>query len=114
MAATERVVVLFEPAEKRALQSRAAAASLSMGEFIKRAVIGAEASPNADQQAELEVLATELEKAVVRMSDRLDTTIARVDATLDPGRDAERRARIEAEVAGLDLSGVAALLGRAA
>ena len=114
MAATERVVVLFEPAEKRALQSRAAAASLSMGEFIKRAVIDADAAPTAAQQAELELLATELEAATRRMGERLDATIKRVAATLDPARDARQRQRIEDEISGMDLSGVTALLARAA
>lgn len=114
MAATERVVVLFEPAEKLALQARAAAAKVSMGEFIKRAVTDWQVAPTAEQSAELEALAAELERAAGTMTAKLDATIARLDRVLDPAREAEQRRRIEAEVAELDLSGVATALGLAA
>lgn len=114
MAATERVTVLFEPAEKRALQSRAAAAQLSMGEFIKRAVARDDASPTPDQRDELEAVAGQLEEAAQRMAAKLDGVIARVVATLDPAREAEQRRRIEAEVVAMELTGISALFDRAA
>ncbi len=113
MAATARVTVLFDPAEKAALQSHALAARISTGEYIKRAVTAyemyEEVELTPDVMAQLETYAELLNSATRTMNAQLDATIARIDYTLDPAREDEIRARVTREIAGMDLDGVADL-----
>lgn len=113
MAATARVTVLFDPAEKAALQSHAAAAKISTGEYIKRAVSAydADVMPDAETMAQLEAYAELLESAAKTMGAQIDASIAKIDRMLDPTFIAEERARIEREVAEMDLTGVRERLG---
>lgn len=118
MAATARVTVLFEPAEKTALQTHAAAARISTGEYIKRAVSAYDADAEAElspaAMSQFEAYAGLIESATKMMSEQIDASVARIDHALDPAREVEMRARIEQEVRGMDLSGVAALFGHRA
>ncbi|UAJ10767.1 hypothetical protein [Polymorphobacter megasporae] len=113
MAATARVTVLFDPAEKAALQSHALAARISTGEYIKRAVSAyemyEEVELTPDVMAQLETYAELLNSATRTMNAQLDATIARIDYALDPAREDEIRARVTREIAGMDLDGVADL-----
>lgn len=107
MATTARLVVLLEPREKASLKSRAAAARLSMGEYVKRAVNAYDGDRDADAEAELDRLTTELAQASKAMAARLDRSIARLDATLDPAREAALKARLEAEARALPDAAIA-------
>lgn len=116
MASTARVTILFEEAEKAALQSRARAAHTSTGEYIKRAVTAydADTTPDAQTIAELEAMADLLDAATKQMGAQLDASIAKLDRYLDPAREAAQRDRIEREVRAMDLNGVTAMLGLSA
>lgn len=114
MASTARVTVLFEPAEKAALQTHAAAARISTGEYIKRAVSAydpAIADMNPATMAQLEAYLELLDAATKTMSAQIDASIAKIDHALDPARETEARARITQEVRAMDLTGVAAMFG---
>lgn len=115
MATTARLVVPLDPAEKAAQKSRADAARLSMGEYVKRAVSAYDGKRDPDAEAELERLTAELGTAAKAMAARLDTSIARLDAALDPQRETALRARFEAEARALPdtaVAGARALFGR--
>lgn len=107
MATTARLVVLLEPDEKASLKSRASAARLSMGEYVKRAVNAYGGERDLETEAELERLSAELGAAAKSMAVRLDTAIARLDAALDPKREAALRARLEAEARALPDTAIA-------
>lgn len=115
MAMTERLVVLLDAGEKASLKSRAASAQLSMGEYVKRAVSSYDAAAVSNMPlAELDTLAGELAQAAAHMSGQLDAAVARIDAVLDPGREAALRARLETEARALPdaaIAGVASLFG---
>ena len=82
MAATERVVVLTSPAEKAALDAKAASAGrISAGELIRRAVDACDA-PNlreaAELRARLDVVAVTHEETLRQ----LDRAERKLDASL--------------------------------
>lgn len=60
-----RLTILIPPARKAALASRAAALGLSTGEYVRRKVDEEEVSP--EEEAELAMLAAELNASVPRM-----------------------------------------------
>lgn len=82
MAATERVVVLMSPAEKAALDAKAArAGSVSAGELIRRAVEAYDEQAETDA-AELRALLSALATTHDETLRRLDQTERKLDATL--------------------------------
>lgn len=96
MAATERVVVLMTPEQKRDVTQRASAERLSLGDYMRRQALG-------DDEllaALVEELAASTEKA--RMA--LDRTLARLDESERrmPEIEAAARERALAEFAALD------------
>lgn len=82
MAATERVVVLMSPAEKAALDAKAArAGSASVGELIRRAVEAYDEDAETDA-AELRTLLSVLATTHDETLRRLDLTERKLDETL--------------------------------
>jgi len=74
MAATERVVVLMSPAEKAALDAKAARAGpVSVGELIRRAVEAYDADTESD--------AAELRALLSVLATTHDETLRRLDQT---------------------------------
>lgn len=99
---TERLTVLLEPAEKIAIDTRAAEMSVSAGELVRRALDAYD--PDADP-AMLEALAGELTDSVARIDSKiskLDSVLDRADR-LDGERDAYR-AEMRRELAGQDMT----------
>lgn len=113
MAATARATVLFDPAEKAALEVRARAAHTSTGEFIKRAVAAYDPENTVDPvtMAQIEAYVELVGSAVKTMNSQLDASIAKIDRILDPVFIAEERLRIENEVAQLDVTAIRERLG---
>jgi hypothetical protein len=71
---TARTTVLTTPEEKAALEKRAMSLGVSSGEYIRLAVDNYEkVSP--DQEAELAVLVTEVNAAIPKIRDSLDSSI---------------------------------------
>jgi hypothetical protein len=71
---TARTTVLMTPEEKAALEKRAMSLGVSSGEYIRLAVDNYEkVSP--DQEAELAVLVTEVNAAIPKIRDSLDSSI---------------------------------------
>ncbi len=107
MAATERVTILMEPAQKAALVKEASAEGLSVGELIRNKAL--------DQDRLLAALAHELRESTANALRTIDATIARMDAREQ--RMAEREAAVrraaEAEFAGLDAEAFARWLAAA-
>lgn len=96
MAATERVVVLMTPEQKRDVALRASAEKLSLGDYMRRQALGDDELLG----ALVEELAASTEKARVA----LDQTLARLDESerRRPEIEAAARARAMAEFAALD------------
>ena len=99
MAATERVVILMSKAQKRAVESRAHAARLGIGAYMRRQALG-EAG---DEDAVLSALAKELKASNARAARALNDAIAQLEATKLkwPELEAAARRRAKAEFAGL-------------
>jgi hypothetical protein len=71
---TARTTVLMTPEEKAALEKRAMSLGVSSGEYIRLAVDNYEkVSP--DQEAELAALVTEVNAAIPKIRDSLDSSI---------------------------------------
>ena len=82
MPATERVVVLMSPAEKSALDAKAASAgSISAGELIRRAVAAYDESVQAEAE-ELKALLALLAATHEETLRQLDRTERKLDDTL--------------------------------
>ena len=82
MAVTERVVVLMSPAEKRALDAKAARAGpISAGELVRRAVEAYDEKA-AEEAAELRGLLGVLASVHAETLRRLDATECKLDNTL--------------------------------
>lgn len=97
-AATERVTILMDAAQKARLTKQARASGLSLGEFIRNRAL--------DEDALLTVLVTELRGSTAAATTAIDQLVERMDAReleLEL-RDAETRRRAEAEFAWLDCS----------
>lgn len=105
MAATARMILQVDPAEKARWTVEAHKAGISTSEFVRRAA--AEHDPEliiTPQEAEiLRVMTAEVNAAAARMAANLDSisaTVREIIADLnDPVRDAEIRAQVRAEFA---------------
>ena len=81
---TARVVVMMTPADKRSLEERARAAGLTPSEFCRRAV--ANYDPRIDEAvldavlAEFEANNRAMSASLREANDRLDATLAAIDA----------------------------------
>ena len=76
----------------------AAAAGLTMAEYVRWAVRQVDDAPTVDEIAAARRLATEINAAAERMAAKLDRTIERIEQLLDPVREDERRAEILAQL----------------
>lgn len=96
MAATERVVVLMTPEQKRDVTLRASAEKLSLGDYMRRQALG-------DDEL-LAALVDELAASTERARVALDQTLARLDESERrlPEIEAAARQRAAAEFAALD------------
>ncbi len=81
MAATERMVVLMSPAEKRALEAKAEAGRISAAELMRRAAAAYDTEADRDA-AELAGLLPVLRATHAATMHRLDTAERRLDETL--------------------------------
>ena len=101
-------------AEKARWKGAAAAAGLSMSEYVRRAVRQVDEAPTPQEIAAVRELAAQVSAAADSIGDKLDLTLARIDKLLDPADELKRRdailARLEADGVILDLD----LLARAA
>lgn len=113
MAATARLTVLLEPAEKAVIQSHARAARISTGEYVKRAVTAYDTFTELDAETmiQLEAYLVLLDSSTKKMSAQIDAMTTKIDHSLDPTREAEMRARAEQEICDLDLSGIIKIFG---
>ena len=68
---TERMTILLSPSSKATVAARAAAQGLSVGEYVRRKIEDEE-DLSSEQQAELEALVAEVNRAVPRMTESLD------------------------------------------
>lgn len=72
MAATERVTILMEPAQKAALTKHARAAGQSVGEYIRTRAL--------EEDAVLAAVAAELRQSTAETLRTVDAALARMDA----------------------------------
>lgn len=72
MAATERVTILMEPAQKAALTKHAQAMGQSVGEYVRRRAL--------DDDNMLDALVAELRASTATAMHAIDATVARIDA----------------------------------
>ncbi len=103
MAATERVTILMEPAQKAALTKRARAVGQSVGEYVRNRAL--------DEDELLTALVAELKASTAKAVATVDDALARMDAreNAQAERDMEIRRQVEAELANVDFTAVAAL-----
>ena len=103
MAATERVTILMEPAQKAALTKQARAVGQSVGEYVRNRAL--------DEDEILTALVAELKASTAKAVATVDEALARMDARekARTERDAEIRRQVEAELADVDIDTVAAL-----
>lgn len=99
MAATERVVILMSKTQKRAVESRARAARLGVGAYMRRQALG----DGDDEDTVLRALAEELQASNARAAQALDDAVRRLEATRRqwPKMEAAAKRRAEAEFAEL-------------
>ena len=69
---TARVTVLMRPEEKAEIEARAAFLGMSSGEYIRLAVDNYE-KVTPEQEAELEALVAEVNRAVPKMAEAIDS-----------------------------------------
>lgn len=96
MAATERVTILVDRAQKAALTKQARAAGQSVGEYIRSRVL--------DEEALLSALLGELRKSTANAMNAIDGVVARLDAREQAmaEREAAIKHKAKAEVSGSD------------
>ena len=97
-ARTSGFLITIDIAEKARWKRSAAAAGLTMAEYVRRAVRQVDDAPTVDEIAAARRLATEINAAAERMAAKLDRTIGRIEQLLDPVREDERRKEILAEL----------------
>lgn len=102
MAATERVVILMSKAQKRAVESRAHAARLGVGAYMRRQALG----EGGDEDAVLSALAKELTESNARAARALDEAVTRLEATRLQWPELEAAARRRAEMEFAELAAV--------
>lgn len=100
MAATERVVILMSKAQKRAVESRARAARLGVGAYMRRQALG----ESSEEDDVLRALAKELEASNARAVRALDDAVTRLETTKRKWADLEATARRRAEVEFADIA----------
>ncbi len=76
---TERVTILMPPDKKAAFNALAAERGLSLGEFFRQAGDKL-AAEEAEQEAELAMVAAEINAAFPRMIERMDAMSAKLQA----------------------------------
>jgi hypothetical protein len=103
MAATERVTILMEPAQKAALTKRARAVGQSVGEYVRNRAL--------DEDEILTALVAELKASTAKAVATVDEALARMDAreNAQAERDTEIRRQVEAELSNVDFTAVAEL-----
>jgi len=110
-ARTSGFLITIDNAEKARWKRSAAAAGLTMAEYVRRAVRQVDEAPTAEEIAAARRLATGVNAAAERMAAKLDRTIGRIEQLLNPVREDERRAEIlaqlEADGVRLDLDALA-------
>jgi methyl-accepting chemotaxis protein len=110
-ARTSGFLINVDRDEMSRWKQAAAAAGLTMAEYVRRAVRQADEAPTAAEIAAVRELTVQVNAAADRIAATLDRTIARVDELLDPAREQARRDEITAdlEAAGtyLDLDALA-------
>ncbi|MGH8600524.1 MAG: hypothetical protein ACRET1_07660 [Burkholderiales bacterium] len=102
MAATERVVILMSKAQKRAVESRARAARLGVGAYMRRQALG----EGGDEDAVLHALAKELKASNARAARALEEAVKRLEATKLQWPELEAAARRRAEMEFAELAAV--------
>lgn len=115
MAATARMILQVDPAEKARWTAEARKAGISTSEFVRRAA--AEHDPElvitAEESEALKWATAEIAAAAARIAQNLDAIEADLKAMLDPNRDEQirREARAALEVSGerLDLDRLRAI-----
>ena len=78
-AASERVVVLMTPDDKRSLEAKAKAAEMSVGEFLRRAADAYD--PTGEETEQIEAMLKHMKKMGEEILSSLDTAAAQVRAT---------------------------------
>ena len=110
-ARTSGFLINIDIAEKARWKRAAAAAGITMAEYVRRAVRQADDAPTSEEIAAVRRLALEVDAAAERIAASLDRTLARVDELLDPAREQARRdavlAKLNAEGVHLDLTALA-------
>ena len=106
MAATARVVVLMEDAEKIELESRARAAHKSLGAYMRERALG-------DADEGLDQLLTLAETSTAEANAALDRVLAKLEiaASNRAALRVEARAQAIEEFKGLNQTGLAAMFG---
>ena len=95
---TSGFLITVDTAEKARWKRSAAAAGVTMAEYVRRAVRQADDAPTATEIAEARRLAVEVKAAAERIEATLDRTTARIDHLLDPAVEQRRRDEIVAEI----------------
>ena len=110
-ARTSGFLINIDIAEKARWKRAAAAAGITMAEYVRRAVRQADDAPTSEEIAAVRRLALEVDAAAERIAASLDRTLARVDELLDPAHEQARRdavlAKLNAEGVHLDLTALA-------
>ncbi len=109
MAATQRFVMMVDPAERAAWGVRAADVGVTTAEFVRRAASIYDPE-QLDQQRELSALLPELRSAAGAMRTSLAEAKAALAYALDPERDREARAKARAEIDDASIDAVAELI----
>ncbi|MDP9095793.1 MAG: hypothetical protein M3N26_04420 [Pseudomonadota bacterium] len=91
-------LITVDNAEKARWKRAAAAAGVTMAEYVRRAVRLADEAPTAVEIVAAKRLAVEVNAAAARIEASLDRTLARLDHLLDPAVEQQRRDDILAEI----------------
>ena len=97
-ARTSGFLITIDTAEKARWKRSAAAAGLTMAEYVRRAVRQVDDAPTADEIAAARRLTTEINAAAKRMATKFDLTLGRIEQLLDPVHEQERRSEILAQL----------------
>ena len=96
-------LITVDQGEKARWKRAAAAAGVSLAEYIRRAVRHADEAPTSEEIVIARRLAVEIDAAADRMATTLDQTAARIDRLLDPVHEQQRRDEI---LAGIERDGI--------
>ena len=109
MAATQRFVMVVDPAERAAWGERAQRAGLTVAEFLRQAA-NVYDPDDLVHARELRALMPELRGAAADIRARLGEARERLDYALDPARDEEARARAVESITPAEVDAMAELL----